>query len=254
MLVFVALVSTFTYVCGRGSFAGSRPIDSSNLQNRFLGDDTVVERTTRVYPSGGLSDHIGFGDQGVVEGMENLNQFNGYSSGNQNQNQNQFTSNSLGNLNQFTSQTTQRPFTTLRPQFIRPPAPSTYQKTNQNYNGFNSGYNKGGYNKQWSNGPQFQGQQPQPISWLPGYQQNGQTFAGGPANVNSYSKPNFNAHGYQNKYIHNHHVPANQYQKNYFNKKQFSQNNQPYFNVLRYDDDVEDDFENEDEKIVFKEE
>lgn len=198
MLIFLALVSSSTFVYGRGSFAGSRPINSGNLNNRFLGEsqpDNYFERTSRVYPASSLDDHIGFGDQGAVEGTGNLNQF---------------TTETKGNLNQLIDPQLQRP--SPNPNFIRPTSPpSTYQKTHQINNGYNSGYNRGyggNFNKNWANRRQFGNQQ--------GNHQ-GQHF-GGPASSFGYGHQNYHGQGYQNKYAHrNPHQrgPVNNYHRRF---------------------------------------
>lgn len=131
-------MATFTIVScntGRGSFAGSRPInsaDTSDLANRFNGPTEVfVDPTPRDYPQPGPNDHVGFGDQGAVE---SLNTFGG---------QNRLPP------TQYTQYTTARPF------FTRPTIAPGYQKTG--YGSFNGGYGGnqnnrgyggyGGYNK-----------------------------------------------------------------------------------------------------------
>lgn len=157
--IFVSLVATFTsrVNCnGRGSFAGSRPINSGDLNvdtvnNRFGGTtELYFDRPTRVYSDPRPNDHVGFGDQGAVDSVNTL----GGSSQNQNtfggfgQNQNTFGSGLSQNNRPFQPQPQ---YTTAQPSYYVAPT-TTYQKTGYGYGSYNNNNNNKGYGAQNNRG------------------------------------------------------------------------------------------------------
>lgn len=133
VLIFLTFVSSITtvFVEGiRGSFAGNKPINSKISNDRILpkSPSFFFERITRAYPPRSPSDHIGFGDQGVVEGLDDLDE-------------NKFITQMMQKLDQFTTETTTRQqFKRSSPHFVHPTTKSTYQKFYFYNQGFNPGF------------------------------------------------------------------------------------------------------------------
>lgn len=158
LLIFATLVSSFTFVYGLGSFAGNYPINSGSSgspNGRVSLPNYHLERTSRVYPEDSAGAHIGFGNQGVVEGSVDLNKFTSKATEEPikfttrtTKLQSKFTTRTTKLVKFTTRTTTRQPFKTSSPRFVRTTTSRNFQyQHGRQPSNFQNNFNKKGTQK-----------------------------------------------------------------------------------------------------------